>query len=116
MDPAAARYIEAIEPQHRVLFDRLHGLILRRHPGVAVEFSYGMLTYRLAGRSLIVGVWKHGLSLYGMEVVAAAGLIQRHGLRTSKGTIQIRAGDAASMSEDELAALVEVALGGPAGT
>ncbi len=116
MDAAAARYVDAIDPQHRPLFDRLHGLILRRHPGVAVGLSYGMPTYRVDGRSLVVGVWKHGLFLYGMEVVAAAEVIQRHGLRTSKGTIQIRAGDAASMSDDEIAALVHVALGGPAAT
>ena len=36
MDPAAAQYIQAIDPRHRPLFDRLHHLILARYPGVTV--------------------------------------------------------------------------------
>lgn len=112
MDPAAAQYIELIDPRHRPLFDRLHQLILARYPDVTVGYSYSMPTYRVDGRSLIVGVWKHGLSLYGMETVgAAAVVIDRVGLRSSKGTVHITPEDAGSMSENDLAVLVQVKLG-----
>ena len=41
-----------------------------------------------------------------------AAFISRHpGLKTSKGTIQIRPEDAASLSDDELLELVHAALG-----
>lgn len=111
MNDAPAQYIEAIDPQHRPLFDRVHALILRRHPAVCVGMSYGMPTYRLDTRSLVLGVWKHGLSFYGMEIAAAAEVVQRHGLRTSKGTIQLRQANAAAMTDDDLAAIVDLALG-----
>lgn len=46
----------------------------------------------------------------------AAQLVDRHGLKTSKGTIQVRKADAVSMSDDDLVALADLSLGAPAGT
>ena len=115
MDAAAARYIEAIG-EHRPLFDRVHDLILHRHPTADVALSYNMPTYRVGGRSLIVGVWKHGLSIYGLDsaqLARIADVIDRHSLRTSRGTLWIRPADAAAMTDDDIGALVDVALGEP---
>jgi uncharacterized protein YdhG (YjbR/CyaY superfamily) len=40
MDEAVRSYIAAIEPAHRALFDRVHGLILTAHPEAVVSISY----------------------------------------------------------------------------
>ena len=37
MDDAVRAYIDAIAPQHRPLFDRLHRLVLEAHPEAAVD-------------------------------------------------------------------------------
>jgi hypothetical protein len=62
MDDAVRDYIDAIVPQHRPLFDRLHRLILEAHPDAAVVLSYQLPTYKAGRRRLFVGVWKHGVS------------------------------------------------------
>lgn len=65
MDEEVRRYIDAIAAEHRPLFDRLHGLILRVHPEAKVVISYDMPTYLVGGRKLFMGAWRHGISLYG---------------------------------------------------
>ena len=65
MDDAVRRYIDAIAPEHRPLFDRLHGLILEVHPDATVVLSYQMPTYKVGRNRLFLGVWKHGVSVYG---------------------------------------------------
>lgn len=112
MDAAVQQYVEAIDPAFRPLFDRLHELILGMHPDAAVVLSYGMPTYRVGRRRLHVGVWRHGVSLYGLGQEALAEFTARHPrLRTSKGTIQLRPEDAATVSDEELRELVGAALG-----
>jgi uncharacterized protein YdhG (YjbR/CyaY superfamily) len=111
MDQGAAAYIEAIAPEHRRLFDRIHELILALYADASVVLSYGMPTYKVGRRSLIVGVWKHGLSLYGWGQDRDGGFTTRHpDLVTTKGTIRIRPEDAADITDDELRDLVRGAL------
>ena len=104
-------YIDAITPEHRPLFDRIHRLILAAHPDVAVVLSYRIPTYKVGTRRLYVGAWKHGVSLYGWPQDRDAGFTSRHPtLKTSKGTIQLRPEDAAGIPDDELRELVRAAL------
>jgi uncharacterized protein YdhG (YjbR/CyaY superfamily) len=113
MDDAVRDYIEAIVPEHRPLFDRVHRLILEEYPDAAVAFSYKIPTYKVDRRRLYVGVWKHGVSIYGWEEGRDAGFTARHPeLRTSKGTIRLRPDDAAGIPDDELRGLVRAALEG----
>jgi uncharacterized protein YdhG (YjbR/CyaY superfamily) len=113
MDDAVRDYIEAIAPEHRPLFDRLHRLILEAHPDAAVVLSYQIPTYKVGRRRLFVGAWRHGLSLYGWQQGRDAGFSDRHPeLRTSKGTIQLRPGDAAAIGDDEFRNLARAALDG----
>lgn len=113
MDDAARAYLDAIAPEHRPLFDRVHRLILEVHPDAAVALSYQMPTYEIDGRRLHVGVWKHGVSIYGWEQDQDAGFTAGHPeLRTSKGTIRLQPDDAAGISDDELRDLVRAALDG----
>ena len=111
MDDAVRRYIDAIAPEHRPLFDRLHGLILEVHPDVTVVLSYQMPTYKVGRNRLFLGVWKHGVSVSGWRQGQDAGFTDRHpGLRSSKGTIKLRPEDATAIPDDELRALFRSAL------
>jgi uncharacterized protein YdhG (YjbR/CyaY superfamily) len=113
MDDAVRDYINAIAPEHRPLFDRLHGLVLEAYPDAALVLSYQIPTYKVGRRRLFVGVWKHGVSIYGWAHGGAAGFTARHPeLKTSKGTIRLRPEDAAGIPDDELRDLVRAALAG----
>lgn len=110
---SAREYIEAIPSEHRPLFDRLQRLILELHPEATVVLSYKIPTYRVGPRRLYVGVWKHGVSIYGWDQGRDAGFTARHPQRrTSKGTIQLRPGDAVGIPDDEFRDLIRAALGG----
>jgi uncharacterized protein YdhG (YjbR/CyaY superfamily) len=111
MDDAVQEYIDGISPEHRPLFDRVHRLILGVHPDATLVLSYRIPTYRVGNRRLHVGVWKHGLSIYGWPQGSGNAFATRNpGLRTSKGTIQLRPEDAATVPDDELIGLVRAAL------
>lgn len=113
MDDAARAYIDAIPPRHRPLFDRIHRLVLEAHPDATLGISYRMPTYRLGGHRLFVGVWKHGVSIYGWGQGGDAGFTARHPeLMTSRGTIRLRPADAEGIPDDELRDLVRAALEG----
>lgn len=108
---AVQDYIEAIIPEHRPLFDRLHRLILEAQPDATVVLSYQIPTYKAGARRLYVGAWKHGVSLYGWQQGGDAGFTTRHPeLQTSKGTIRLRPEDAAGIADDELRDLARAAL------
>jgi uncharacterized protein YdhG (YjbR/CyaY superfamily) len=112
MDDAVRDYIEAIDPEHRPLFDRLHRLILEAQPDAQVVLSYQIPTYKVGRRRLFLGAWKHGVSIYGWQQGRDGGFSDRHPeLRTGKGTIQLRPTDAAAIPDDEFRDLARAALG-----
>jgi uncharacterized protein YdhG (YjbR/CyaY superfamily) len=111
MDDAVRDYIDAIPSEHRPLFDRLHRLVLEAHPDAAVVLSYQIPTYKVGRHRLFLGVWKHGVSVYGWQEGRDAGFSERHPeLRTSKGTIRLRPADAAGIPDDEFRDLARAAL------
>jgi uncharacterized protein YdhG (YjbR/CyaY superfamily) len=111
VDEGVRGYIDAIAPERRPLFDRLHGIVLAAHPEAEVSLSYGMPAYRVGHRRLNLGVWKHGVSVYGWRGDRDGGFVARHPtLSSGKGTIRIRPSDAARISDDELRALLGGAL------
>jgi hypothetical protein len=111
MDDAVRDYIAAIAPRHRPLFDRIHRLILEAHPDAAVVLSYQIPTYRVGRRRLFVGVWQHGVSVYGWQQGRDGGFTDRHPeIQTGKGTIRLRPEDAADIGDDELRDLARAAL------
>jgi uncharacterized protein YdhG (YjbR/CyaY superfamily) len=111
MDDDVRKYVATIDPAHRPLFDRLHRLVLETHPDADVVLSYKIPTYKVGRRRLFVGVWKHGVSVYGWDQGRDAGFIARHPeLKSSKGTIQLRPSDAARIADDELRDLIHAAL------
>jgi len=111
MDDAVRAYVEAIAPEYRPLFDRLHGLVVRLHPEASLVLSYKMPTYKVGRRSLHVGVWKHGVSIYGWQQGKEATFSSRHPeTKTGKGTIRLTPEDAATILDEELCGLVDAAL------
>jgi uncharacterized protein YdhG (YjbR/CyaY superfamily) len=111
MDEAVQSYIDGIGPENRPLFDRIHQLILEDHPEATVVISYGIPTYKVGNRRLFLGAWKHGLSIYGWQQGREAHFISRHPtLKTSKGTIQLRAKDAADIGDEEIRGLISAAF------
>jgi uncharacterized protein YdhG (YjbR/CyaY superfamily) len=111
MDQAVSDYVNAIPAEHRALFDRIHRLILDTCPAAAVVLSYKMPTYQVGARRLHVGVWKHGVSLYGWKAHGDGGFIARHPeTQTSTGTIRVRTDAAASIPDDDFRALARAAL------
>jgi uncharacterized protein YdhG (YjbR/CyaY superfamily) len=111
MDDAVRDYIDAIPSEHRPLFDRLHRLVLEAHPDAAVVLSYQIPTYKVGRHRLFLGVWRHGVSVYGWQEGRDAGFSERHPeLRTSKGTIRLRPADAAGIPDDEFRDLARAAL------
>lgn len=108
---AARNYIEALAPERRPLFDRVHRLILEEHPDAAVVLSYKMPTYVVGRNRLYVGVWKHWLSLYGWQPDRDGGFSARHpDLINNKGTLKLRPADAARIPDDELRELMRATL------
>lgn len=110
MDEAVRRYRDEITSSHRPLFDRLHQLVVDTCPDAEVVLSYGMPTYRVGRRRLNLGAWKHGLSLY-VSPERDGGFSARHPeLAAGKGTIRLRADDAARIPDEEFQQLVRAAL------
>jgi uncharacterized protein YdhG (YjbR/CyaY superfamily) len=110
-DQAAQQYIDGIADEFRPLFDRLHRVVNDVHPEVVLSLSYGMPTFATGSRKLHIGVWKHGVSIYGSQQGEAASIVARHPtLKTSKGTIRIRPEDADGITDAEFADLVRAAL------
>jgi uncharacterized protein YdhG (YjbR/CyaY superfamily) len=111
MEDAVRDYVDAIPSEHRPLFDRLHRLILEVHPDASVVISYQIPTYKVGRNRLYLGVWKHGVSIYGWGQGRDAGFTARHPeLITGKGTIQLRPDAAAGIPDDEFRDLVRAAL------
>lgn len=111
MEEGVAAYIEAIPPENRELFDRVHRLILEASPDATVELSYNMPTYTVGQRRLHLGAWKHGVSIYGWKRHGDGGFTSRHPeFQTSTGTIQLRSENADQISDDEIRGLARAAL------
>jgi hypothetical protein len=70
-----------------------------------------MPAYRVGGRRLNLGVWRHGVSVYGWRADRDGGFTTHHPkLSSGKGTIRIRPRDAEGISDVELRALLGGAL------
>ena len=111
MDDAVRRYLEAAPAEQRVLFDRLDALVRKAYPQAGIVLSYQMPTYTVAERRLFVGIWKHGLSLYGWRQERVPTFAERHPDQVgAKGTIKLRPVDLETMTDDELLELVDAAL------
>jgi len=112
MDAQVRAYLDAIPAEHRALFDRLHGLVLRVAPLAEISLSYRMPAYRVGERRIFLATWRHGVSIYGWRKDDDGGFVERHpALRTSTGTIRVRPEEAASIADAEFVRLFCGTLG-----
>jgi uncharacterized protein YdhG (YjbR/CyaY superfamily) len=112
MDDDVQAYIDAIDPDHRPLFDRLHRLVLEVQPEADVSISYKMPTYKVGKNRCSIGAWKHGISIYGWRAANVPEFLARHPeLKTSTGTIRISPSQAEGITDDELRAVIRASLG-----
>jgi len=113
IDDAVRAYLDALPPDRRPLFDRFHRLVMEAHPDADVILSYRMPTYVVGDYRLHVGVWKHGLSVYGWVAGRDGGFSARHPqLVNDTGTLRLPLADAERIGDDELRELAREALGG----
>ena len=104
-------YIDGIAPDTRALFDRVHRLIVGEFADVEVGISHQMPVYRRGGRSMNVGAWKHGVSIYGWSDQGASSILGRHPeLSSGKGTLRITHAAAVDNADEELVELIRGAL------
>jgi hypothetical protein len=105
-------YVDAIDAEHRPLFDRVDRLIREVAPDVELGWSYKMPTYVVGERGLHVAVWSHGLSLYGWQRDRDGGFAERHpDLVGDKGTLKLPLTAAAAIGDDELRDLFRAVFG-----
>ena len=110
MNERVLQYLKAVGPDHRALFDRFQRLIAEEFPSVQVGFSYDMPKYTAGDCSINVGVWQHGISIYGGD--GDSDFVARHpDLSSGRGTIRLPLGVAAELDDDELRGLARSALG-----
>jgi hypothetical protein len=111
VDAAVRAYIEGIDAENRPLFDRIHQVIVGEFSDVEVGIAYQMPVYRRADRSVNVGAWKHGVSIYGWGHQPGLSILERHPeLSSGKGTLRITRKVAEDISDAELVELVRSAL------
>ena len=111
LPPDVQTYLDGIAAEHRPMWHRVEGLVRVLHPGAELRITYGMPTFVVGEHRLPVGVWKHGLSLYGLDESDDAGFIARHPeLSTGRGTVKLPTKRADDFSDEELTATLKAVL------
>ena len=110
--PEVQTYLDGIAAEHRPMWDRVERLVRALHPDVELRITYDMPTFVVGEHRLPVGVWKHGLSLYGLHESNDAGFTTRHPeLSSGRGTVKLPTERADDFSDDELEATLKAVLG-----
>ncbi len=110
-DAAVQAYVGALAPDGRSLFARFAGLVMAEHPDASVVLAYKMPTFVVGERRLHVGVWKHGLSLYGWDAEHDGGFCARYPqLCGDRGTLRLPHAEAAGIPDDHLRDLIRATL------
>ncbi len=116
----AHEYVAAVPETHRALFERVDRLLREGRDDLETDLSYGILRYRRPGPArarrpaLYLGVWKHGVSLYGWSTDRDGGFGERHpDLLGGRGTLKLTQARAGEVPDEDLRALFAAALDGP---
>jgi hypothetical protein len=105
LPPDVQAYLDLVAAEHRPMWDRIERIIRALHPDVELCITYDMPTFVVGEHRLPVGVWKHGLSLYGLHESNDAGFIARHPeLASGRGTVKLPTTRADTFSDEELTA------------
>lgn len=111
LDDAVKRFISAVPPDRRPLFDRLRVLIERLYPDATLSLRYGVPTYGTQAGWVALGYWKNDVSLYTNGRHNIAGFQTEHPrIKTGTGTINLRATD--GFPEEALSRVIRRAMDG----
>ena len=91
MEQAVQQYIEAIPETHKPLFDRLQSLILELYPDAEIVISYNLPMYKVRRGRVALGLWKNGVSVYGVPVETFKQL--HPSIKTGKGSLNFKLTD-----------------------
>jgi uncharacterized protein YdhG (YjbR/CyaY superfamily) len=109
--PEVQAYLDGIPAEHRPMWDRVERIVRGLHPDVELRLTYDMPTFVVGEHRLPVGVWKHGLSLYGLSESNDAGFIARHPeLSSGRGTVKLPSARADDVSDEELKGTLRAVL------
>lgn len=112
LPPDVQTYLDGVAAQHRPMWDRIERIVRVLHPDVELCITYDMPTFVVGERRLPVGVWKHGLSLYGLDESNDSGFITRHPeLSSGRGTVKLPTKRADDFSDEELTATLAAVFG-----
>jgi len=94
MNRDVRRYINAVKDERRLLFDKLHALILGMYPTAETAISYGIVKYRIAPGRVWLGYWKRGVSLHtGYPALIAQFRATHPAIKTGKGGVNLSVTD-----------------------
>ncbi len=112
LPPDVQTYLDGVAAQHRPMWDRIERIVRVLHPDVELCITYDMPTFVVGEHRLPVGVWKHGLSLYGLDESNDSGFITRHPeLSSGRGTVKLPTKRADDFSDEELTATLAAVFG-----
>ena len=110
--PDVQTYLDGVAPEHRAMWDRIERIIRGLHPDVELCITYDMPTFVVGEYGLPVGIWKHGVSLYGLDESNDAGFIARHPeLSSGRGTVKLPTKRADTFSDEELTVTLAAVFG-----
>ena len=114
IDREAVAYLDALPPQRRERFMRLHELVLSLYPDATVDMSYKMPTYRAGEGWVALANQKHYISLYTCGYHHIAVFKEKHPEQKSgKGCINFKDRDELPM--EDLQAVIRNAMEHPKG-
>ena len=104
-------YIDALDPEHRTLFDHLHELILGELPDTDVVISYQIPIYRIGRRHVELNAGRRdGVTLTTTSPDHIEAFRRQHPeFKTNKASIQFRLSDA--VPDDDVRAVIRRAAG-----
>ena len=91
MNEEVQRYVDAVTDERRLLFDKLHALIMGLYPDAEVVMWYRIPTYRAKSAWVGLGYYKDGVSLYTNGPHHLAEFKAEYpGIKTGKGSINLK--------------------------
>jgi uncharacterized protein YdhG (YjbR/CyaY superfamily) len=91
MNTEIQQYIDSVIDERRILFLKLHHIILKLYPGIEPKISYRMPWYKSKTGWIFLGYWKLGVSLYVGYLEELDNFKAKHPkIKTGKGSINLK--------------------------
>jgi len=95
MNTIAEQYMNKGEIEQRVMFEKLHNLIVSLYPDAELKISFGILMHKMGKAWVALGYRKDGVSLYTQYPALITEFKAKHPqIKNGKGCINFRLNDA----------------------